>query len=215
MIKEIAKKIHSITGKMSHYEIFSDWIEMYAIALQNSCYLFNDEIFKEREEKFIQIRKKYNDTEFDTMTEMCILLQEALKEPTDVLGEVYMELGNWNKSAGQFFTPNCVALAHTQMALSKIPIEKKHIKVYEPTSGSGTNIIAIAKTLKLQGRNYQNILDVVCQDLDLKAVYMTYIQLFLLGISAKVIQGDVLETNPKKIPPENVWFTAKKLGVFV
>ena len=53
-------------------------------------------------------------------------------------------------------------------------------------------IIAAAKVLREKGVDYQKRLRVIAQDLDWKGVYMTYLQLSLLGIRAKVVQGDTL-----------------------
>ena len=64
--------------------------------------------------------------------------------------------------------------------------------MHEPSTGGGGIIIAAAKVLKDRGLNYQKCLKVVAQDLDWKGVYMTYVQLSLLGIEATVIQGDSL-----------------------
>ena len=46
--------------------------------------------------------------------------------------------------------------------------------------------------MKQQGVNYQQTLKAVCQDIDVKAVYMTYVQLTLYGIPAIVYQTDTL-----------------------
>ena len=53
-----------------------------------------------------------------------------------------------------------------------------------------------AKTMKRMGLNYQSKMKVVAQDLDWLSVYMTYIQLSLLGINAIVVQEN------REIPDE-------------
>ena len=47
-------------------------------------------------------------------------------------------------------------------------------------------VIAFAEAMKSLGFNPQKQLIVTCNDLDIKSVYMTYIQLSLLGIPAIV-----------------------------
>ena len=66
------------------------------------------------------------------------------------------------------------------------------ITVNEPSCGGGAMIIAAAKVLQEHEINYQKAMDVVAQDLDWKGVYMCYVQLSLLGISAICVQGDTL-----------------------
>lgn len=50
-------------------------------------------------------------------------------------------------------------------------------------------IIAFAKAMAEQGIDYGKCLKVVAQDLDWKGVYMTFVQVSLLGIDAVVVQG--------------------------
>ena len=77
-------------------------------------------------------------------------------------------------------------------------------------------IIAAAKVMKEAGINPQRALKVVAQDLDWKGVYMTYLQLSLLGIKAKVVQGDTL-ADPYRIgyPPERILRTPGEMGVLI
>ena len=81
------------------------------------------------------------------------------------------------------------------------------VTMNEPSAGAGGMIIAAAQSMKEQGINYQKSLRVVAQDLDWNAFYMCYIQLSLLGIDAKCIQGDTLENKPYKTFNENVFLT--------
>lgn len=74
-------------------------------------------------------------------------------------------------------------------------------------------IIAAAKVLKEQGIDYQRIMKVTAQDLDWKGVYMTYVQLSLLGISATVIQGDTLAAGA--VSKEQILYTPKKKGMLL
>lgn len=57
---------------------------------------------------------------------------------------------------------------------------------------------------------------VVAQDLDWKGVYMTYVQLSMLGIDAAVVQGNTLEeTFTPDFPPERVLLTPKAKGLLL
>lgn len=110
-----------------------------------------------------------------------------------------LNLGNANK--GQFFTPYSVSKMMSEINIVDIEnqlAEKDFITMHEPCSGSGGIIIAFAETLKEQGYNYQNQMYVEAIDIDELCFMMTYIQLSLYGIPAKVILGDSLALKFQK-----------------
>lgn len=121
------------------------------------------------------------------------MLTMALEEEIqDVLGEVYMAAGLGNKNTGQFFTPFHLSEAVASLAVPKDISPQNPITMNEPSCGGGGMIIAVVKVLKDRGINPQTCMDVIAQDLDWKGVYMTYVQLSLLGIKATVVQGNTL-----------------------
>lgn len=65
-------------------------------------------------------------------------------------------------------------------------------------SGSGAMIIAFAEIMKKYGYNYQKQLFVEAVDISEMCFKMTYIQLSLLGIPAKVLLGDTLAMKFKE-----------------
>lgn len=190
--KEIVKKIQSISSGYSVYTIFEDWVEMTAYTLSNQVDVLNKE---EREQNYLTIVRKYKTSELDTFAELTALLVAALEDTMeDVLGWVYMHLEISSKKLGQFFTPYHLCQLMADVTNCEIP-EVGRIKVNEPSCGAGGNIIAFAEKLKKEGVNYQEKMVAICQDLDWKAIYMCYVQMFLLGIPAKVIQGDTLKNS--------------------
>jgi len=119
---------------------------------------------------------------------MAWLVEWADDEFNDMLGYIYMHLELGSKRSGQFFTPY-----HLCSLMAKISdFEQEIIAINEPTCGAGGNIIAFAEAMKQRGVNYQNRMIAICQDIDIKAVYMTYVQLSLYGIPAIVYQTDTL-----------------------
>ncbi len=75
----------------------------------------------------------------------------------------------------------------------RIDMENKDIlTLSEPCCGSGGMVIAFAESMKEAGYNYQHQLFVEAIDIDEICFKMTYIQLSLLGIPARVIMGDSL-----------------------
>ena len=218
--QKIINKIQSLSGRYSPYNIFSDWIECSALAIQNACTMPHTELWEAREKEYLDIMRRYNEDERFAIRELFFLLVDAMdEEMTDVLGEVYMAAGLGSKYTGQFFTPFHVSELCAKMALSqweKEYSENGTISLCEPSCGGGGMIIAAVKIIKDAGINPQRVLRVVAQDLDWKGVYMTYLQLSLLGIKAKVVQGDTL-ADPYRIgyPPERILRTPGDMGVLL
>lgn len=213
--KEIVQDIQKLSGKYSTYQIFTDWIAMFALAIQNSCNLIHDAVWKERETKYMQIIGRYEKNEISRLSEMCakfvVMMQK--EDITDWLGEIYMESGCGNKSTGQFFTPFHLSKLTANMMLENYKGEEKLI-MQEPSTGGGGMILAAAAVLKEKQLNYQRLMDVVAQDLDWNGVYMTYIQLSYLGIPAIVVQGDTLvEPYHRWYDKRRVFRTPAKMGI--
>lgn len=195
--KQIIKTILDMSGKYAPYVIFTDWIEMCALSIQNAVCMVHGKIWQDREQLYIDLARKYTEKELEAFGGMLVLLCDALTEKySDVLGEIYMEAGMGNKYTGQFFTPFHLSelCARASIDLDRLP-ETGHIHLNEPSSGGGGMVIAACKVLHDHGFDFQRRLDVVAQDLDWKGVYMTYLQLSLIGCRAIVVQGDTL-TEP-------------------
>ncbi|MEE3350194.1 MAG: N-6 DNA methylase [Candidatus Gastranaerophilaceae bacterium] len=105
-----------------------------------------------------------------------------------------MELGFGNARKGQFFTPYSVSKLMAEINVGNIEniADRELITLSEPCSGSGGIIIAFAESLKEKDYNYQNKLFVEAIDIDEMCFMMTYIQLSLYGIAARVMLGDTL-----------------------
>lgn len=215
--KEIIKIIDSIAGKYSAYEVFTDWIRCCSLAISNSCQLFHDKTWKDREQMYLDTVRKYTTKEHSKFTEMLALLAETLEEPTDVLGQIYMEAGMGSKAAGQFFTPYHLSelCANLSLSLSE-PDEDGLYQINEPSCGGGGMIIAAAMALKDKGIDYQSKMRVVAQDLDWKGVYMCYLQLSLIGIDAVCVQGNTLsEPYIKEYPQDRILYTPRRRGMII
>lgn len=192
-IKNIIKGINDLTGRYGSWAIFNDFIAMVAISIRNSVNKVN---WEEKEQQYLTIAKKYNKKELNKFSQILAELILALeKNPTDVLGRVFMEMDLGSKWNGQFFTPMPVAELMAEMSIKqigKIINKEGYVTVNKPAVGGGAMIIALANILKRHGYNYQNQMVVIAQDIDIKSVYMSYIQFSLLGIPAKVIHGNTL-----------------------
>ena len=217
--KEIMDTILQMSGAQSPYNIFTDWIELSALAIQNSCCLCHNKIWQDREQLYIDTSRKYKDKEIDQFARMFVLLGDALTDSmSDVLGEIYMESGMGSKYTGQFFTPFHLSelCARLDLETDKLP-ESGRINLHEPSCGGGGMIIAACKVLHEAGFDFQRRLDVVAQDLDWKGVYMTYLQLSLIGCRAIVVQGDTLREpyDPKRTDPAHILRTPAYMGALL
>lgn len=190
---EIIGVIEKMSGKYTPYIIFSDWVKMSALSIQNSCDIVHGRAWKDREQQYLDIVKKYSHYELKEFCKMHALLTVAFSENgiADYLGNVYMKSGAGSKSTGQFFTPFHLSVLTASVALKNVT-EEQSVPMNEPSVGGGGMVLAAAKVLQNKGINYQKCLDVVAWDLDWNGVYMTYVQLSLIGVKAIVVQGNAL-----------------------
>ena len=78
-------------------------------------------------------------------------------------------------------------------------------------------IIAACKVLHESGFDFQRRLKVIAQDFDWKGVYMTYLQLSLIGCNALVVQGDTLISpyDPKITDQSHIMRTPMNMGALI
>lgn len=226
---DITQAINTIAGKYSAYEVYSDWIRCMALSISNTVNLKHDKVWQERERMYLDTMQRYSKEEVTRFCEMTAWLIETLEDsPDDVLGDIYMKSDMGSKATGQFFTPFHLSVLNARLLLCNFissfdgEMTKKNngmtkLTINEPSCGGGGMIIAVAKVLHEAGINYQSIMEVVAQDLDWKGVYMCYVQLSLLGISALCVQGDTL-CDPyvrNKTEETHILRTPRKVGVLI
>ena len=217
MKKEIIKKIKSMSGSQSPYNIFCDWIELMALAIANSLCVIHSHTWRDREKRYVQIAEKYSKDDMHNFVNMFAWLTKSFDEKiSDILGEIYMESGCGNKNTGQIFTPYSVSLMTAETSIPNDYDGSYPLTVNEPSCGGGGMIIAFADALKRKGFNYRECMRVVAQDLDWKGVYMCYVQLSLLGIDAVVVQGDTLkEPYTDDYPRSRIFRTPRNMGLLI
>jgi len=74
----------------------------------------------------------------------------------------------------------------------KTILEQGYISVAEPACDSGAMVLGFANAIKEYGYNHSQQMFVYATDIDLKCVYMCYLQLALYGVPAVVIHGNSL-----------------------
>lgn len=194
--KELLKLFNSLSGRHSHWQVFSDFCEMGAIAFSNAVDFAQRD---KREERYLQIVKGYDREELESLSRGLAHLTMALENDfEDVLGRTFHDLELHNKWAGQFFTPYSVSQMMAKMTIGdpedlKARIAQRgFVTAQEPAVGSGSMVIALAQAIRDAGVNYQEHLHVTAIDVDLKCAHMAYLQFSLLHIPAVVIHGNTL-----------------------
>lgn len=205
-MEEIIRQFEKLAKEKDMWQVYRDFLEITAITISNAYDIIHS---KEREERYMDIAKTYTPEQLNEFSKiMAMVVLEMEKEPQDILGRVFMELDLGSKWKGQVFTPLHVADLMADMTLDTKEIEDKgHVTVYDSAVGGGVTIIGLVRAMIEQGYNPQKQLLVICGDLDIKAVHMTYIQLSLLGIPAIVKNQDALTLETKSIwyTPTYIW----------
>ena len=119
----------------------------------------------------------------------------------DVLGFIYeylisMFAANAGKKAGEFYTPHEVSLLMSEIVADHLK-DRDEIKIYDPTSGSGSLLINIGKSAAKFIENENNI-KYYAQELKQNTYNLTRMNLVMRGILPDNIvtrNGDTLEND--------------------
>ncbi len=123
------------------------------------------------------------------------------KQDYDVLGFIYeylisMFAANAGKKAGEFYTPHEVSLLMSEIVADHLK-DRTEIKIYDPTSGSGSLLINIGKSVAKFIENENNI-KYYAQELKQNTYNLTRMNLVMRGILPDNIvtrNGDTLEDD--------------------
>jgi len=123
------------------------------------------------------------------------------KQDYDVLGFIYeyligMFAANAGKKAGEFYTPHEVSLLMSEIVADHLK-NKKQIKIYDPTSGSGSLLINIGQSVAKHMDDEDNI-KYYAQELKKNTYNLTRMNLVMRGILPDNIvtrNGDTLEDD--------------------
>ena len=121
------------------------------------------------------------------------------KQDYDVLGFIYEYLisqfaANAGKKAGEFYTPHEVSVLMSEIVAEHLKGEKE-IKIYDPTSGSGSLLINIGNSISKYMPDSNNI-KYYAQELKENTYNLTRMNLVMRGIKPDNIvtrNGDTLE----------------------
>lgn len=123
------------------------------------------------------------------------------RQDYDVLGFIYeylisMFAANAGKKAGEFYTPHEVSLLMSEIVADHLK-DRNEIKIYDPTSGSGSLLINIGKSVAKFIDNENNI-KYYAQELKQNTYNLTRMNLVMRGILPDNIvtrNGDTLEDD--------------------
>lgn len=190
-ISEFNKIMQSLDYSKSRVQIFSDFLSLSTFSIANVFYRS-----PEIEDRYKMIAKTYKLEQLNLFSKLLVIVVEALEEePSDFLGTCFMSNDMGSEYKGQFFTPYHVSVMMAQTTLGNVKElikEKGYITISEPCSGAGGMIIACREVFVQQGCNPSTQMFVEAVDIDDLCFKMSYIQLSLLGIAARVIRGNTL-----------------------
>lgn len=223
--QRFVKGFQSLCSNRHQYPVWADLWEMWALTIMNPLtkQLYSgskelEKVWQDRENRYLQIIKRYKKSEIETITEMfAAMVQEFERNPwQDFAGQMYMELQISNKNTGQFFTPYSVCGLAAQItgnheSLKQSVKDKGWYCIYDCACGGGAMLIAGCEQAnnefhRLDWRNH-----VMCNanDIDIVCCCMCYVQLSLIGVAGIVTQSDALKQACVDwyTEPEKVWFT--------
>lgn len=123
------------------------------------------------------------------------------KQDYDVLGFIYeylisMFAANAGKKAGEFYTPHEVSVLMSEIVAKHLK-NRKEVKIYDPTSGSGSLLINIGSSLS-KYMDGDNRIKYYAQELKENTYNLTRMNLVMRGIDPSNIfvrNGDTLEED--------------------
>lgn len=212
--KEFINTFNQLTYRHRRWEIWNDFVVMFACSLSNPI---DKSHYEEREARYLKIIKKYDKQEQQLFPELAAHTVMALEEnpEQDFLGDIYMKLNLGSQARGQFFTPYHISRLMAEMTMNDVlsRVEKDgYITIGDSCCGGGSTLIAgihaARKRLEKGNLNFQNHILVVAQDVDETVALMFYIQLSLLGVAGYIKVGNTFtEPIAQGDSTENYWFT--------
>lgn len=196
-IRNFVKCFEKLHNNYNGFTIFSDFLAISALEISNAVNPTD-----ERKQRYTKTLNKYKDDEKKLFADMfaCIVAEMHpvagdIPQYYDVLGELFGGLELHDSWKGQFFTPQPVSdvMARITLREHEEDIEKRgYISSLEPCIGGGANVIGLVNAMFLKGYNPCKQLLVTAYDLDERCIYMSYIQLSLMGIPAMIQQRNTL-----------------------
>lgn len=123
-----------MSGQYTAYQIFSDWVEMLAISIQNTCWVayrgteqYNNDLWQDREKRYLNIASRYTKDQIMTFCKMSGWLTDTTKRQL----VTYLERYTWNRdaeisqqdsSSHHFMYHSCVRILRCRLNLMRMGI---------------------------------------------------------------------------------------------
>lgn len=180
------KSIHSLFEQIGSFgfsrgKVFEDFLTMTICALSG----------EQMEQEYLEVAARYSQGErgkrpIDILASLFGVLVDAMEESkADILGDYFMGAITFGEH-GQFYTPECL----TDMMASMVHSDQGET-VSDPCCGSGRMLLSAAKINPKR--------KFIGQDLDLRCVQMTAINLALNGLRGEVIWGNTLANEQRLV----------------
>lgn len=173
--------------------VFTTFLELTALCLSIETDPMTCSERKQRYEEIMKTLDEQATTAYARMAaDLFMAVQMSMEAPYDILGSIFMDLRLSNEWNGQFFTPDNVCRMMAMMAgVDHLP-EKGCATINEPTCGSGAMVLGAVYAMNQRNQDFQRHALFIAQDIDIRCVWMAYIQLWMYQIPAVVIHGDTL-----------------------
>jgi hypothetical protein len=189
----------------NRYEVFRDFAEMGALAVQN-VFLRSEAL----EDEYLNLARRYKKDDLLNMSRLLGCMAAALDcQPGDFLGQIFSELEIASAEMGQFFTPYYLSSLMARLTTDELfgQLDRApFITFHEPAVGAGSMVIAFAEAMFEKGLNPQKQLFVSCNDISPVAVHMCYLQLSYLGIPAEVSIANTLTLKTQRTYRTPLWY---------
>ena len=192
----LIEEIRQLGQTLGVNTVFTTFLEVTATCLSAET---DPSTAKERQARYQELIEGMETETINAYARMCALLYLAVREnwdePRDILGAVYHELNLNNAWNGQYFTPDDVCRMMAMITLGEDKLDSANqelLTVNEPACGSGAMVIGAVWAMKKSGFDYQQKSLFYAQDIDIRCVWMAYIQLTLYEIPAVVVHGNTL-----------------------
>lgn len=194
--KHLIEALLALSKRHGIQKVFTDFVEMYALAISNAV---DKTQLEQREGRYLEIIKGYSPAEIEMLPALMAHAVNAFEAEArkgffrDILGEVFHELNLHDVWKKQFFTPHELSLMMGRLSvINDSPSSTGRIDVMECCIGSGALVLGYINAVREQDASSVQRIYVEGMDTDLKCVHMAYIQLSLYGISARIDHGNAL-----------------------
>lgn len=194
-VRDLISQMRRLADRYGMDTVFTTFLELSATSMAAQM---DPEHREEREKQYCACAAKLDPATLKAYASMLATLTLAAlqfkDDPHDILGVVFHELNMHNEWKGQFFTSEHICRFMAQITIDQADVAERErpITIAEPACGSGAMILGTVYALAQQKVDYTSETFFVAHDIDIRCVWMAYIQLTLYGVPAVVIHGNTL-----------------------